>query len=161
MPNGKIQLPTGSRASFTATSCKMIYERGGIANCGLYKPMDESIFSMSINRDYPYANWIRKDFEYYLTLLYEMVAPKIGVKKLKINSAYRSPAHNYSIYVSKPEASRVYWSVHMSGCAVDIGATGDDRYKIRDAAMALGFGGIGVGNGFVHLDIGPRADIKY
>lgn len=47
-------------------------------------------------------------------------------------------------------------SAHLRGWAVDIAAnTGDKRWRILDAARAVGFDRIGVARTFVHLDCDP------
>jgi uncharacterized protein YcbK (DUF882 family) len=56
---------------------------------------------------------------------------------------------------------RVYWSPHMGGYAADLCATGNDLQTIISAAKALGFGGIGTGKTFVHVDIGPTGRFSY
>jgi len=65
-----------------------------------------------------------------------------------ITSGYRSPRH--SIESKKPNGP----GQHASGIAADIAVTGGhQRFIIVNNAVQLGFTGIGVAKGFVHVDI--------
>ena len=69
----------------------------------------------------------------------------VGVK-FKINSGSRCLYHNFQVDGAKN-------SQHLFGKAADIQVThGLIKYKIVETAIALGFGGIGIARGFVHLD---------
>jgi uncharacterized protein YcbK (DUF882 family) len=48
-------------------------------------------------------------------------------------------------------------SLHMDGKAMDIRLVGVDTVRLRDAALALGIGGVGYypDSDFVHIDTGP------
>jgi uncharacterized protein YcbK (DUF882 family) len=66
----------------------------------------------------------------------------------KVNSGYRTPAHNTKV-------GGVKSSSHMNiPCnAVDIHVKGSvERYKILEAAIIVGFNRIGIGKNFIHLD---------
>jgi len=64
-----------------------------------------------------------------------------------ITSGYRSPRHSIEMAKSKP-------GQHTLGIAADIAVTGgNQRFIIVDNAIKLGFSGIGVAKGFVHVDI--------
>lgn len=64
----------------------------------------------------------------------------------KITSGYRSP--NHSIEAAKTVPGR-----HAQGIAADIAVNGgNQRYKIVEEAIKLGFNGIGVAQGFIHVD---------
>lgn len=73
----------------------------------------------------------------------------------QVLSAYRSPETNAWL----ASASRgVAWdSMHMRGQAIDVKLPGRTPMQIRQAARALGLGGVGYypRSGFVHLDTGP------
>lgn len=92
---------------------------------------------------HPKQNTFAADFANILPLLYQVIAPKIGVKKIQVNSGFR---HD-------PVQSQ--WSPHMCGIAIDIGSTGQERYTIADAAWSLGLRGVAIGKSFVHIDCGP------
>lgn len=63
-----------------------------------------------------------------------------------ISSGYRSPDH-------PKEASKRTPGTHAQGIAADITAlNGFQKRKILDEAVGMGFGGIGVGKTFVHVD---------
>lgn len=64
-----------------------------------------------------------------------------------ITSGYRSPRH--SIEQAKPTPG-----THAQGIAADIAVSGGrQRYKIVQEALKLGFTGIGVAKGFIHVDM--------
>lgn len=63
-----------------------------------------------------------------------------------INSGYRSPSHSVEVNKEKP-------GTHAQGIAADIKVSnGYQRAQIVESAIALGFNGIGVANGFIHVD---------
>lgn len=72
----------------------------------------------------------------------------------QIISGYRSPASNAAMHAaSSGVASR---SLHMDGRAIDIRIRGVDLTRLRDAAIAMGRGGVGYypDSDFVHVDTG-------
>lgn len=81
---------------------------------------------------------------------------RLGVP-MHINSAYRSPAHNKAVG-GKPD------SQHLLGIAFDIALTPIlDREALTEAAVAVGFHGIGQYNNFCHIDtrdIPARWDLR-
>jgi len=63
-----------------------------------------------------------------------------------ITSGYRSPNHSI-------EAAKVNPGTHAQGIAVDIKVSGgSQRMRLVKQALALGFTGVGVAKGFVHVD---------
>jgi len=65
-----------------------------------------------------------------------------------ITSGYRSPQH--SLEKDKPNGG----GTHTKGIAADIAVSGgSQRYRIVEEAIKLGFAGIGVAKGFVHVDL--------
>ena len=65
---------------------------------------------------------------------------------LAIASGYRTPEHNAKV-------GGVDSSAHETGNAADIVARASGtRFKLLQAALAMGFRRIGVGAGFIHLD---------
>lgn len=70
---------------------------------------------------------------------------------LKINSAYRDPAHNARVGGAKK-------SQHTHGNAFDVDVSGmprDERLGLIQAARGAGFQGIGVYDNALHFDVGP------
>ena len=64
----------------------------------------------------------------------------------KINSAYRTEAHNRAIG-GKPNSS------HLRGLAVDISVTDSrKRFIVLEALIRVGFNRIGVAKSFIHVD---------
>lgn len=63
-----------------------------------------------------------------------------------VTSGYRSPTHSIEVKKGIP-------GTHTQGIAADIKVTGGvQRMDIVQKAMDLGFSGIGVAKGFVHVD---------
>jgi uncharacterized protein YcbK (DUF882 family) len=63
-----------------------------------------------------------------------------------IYSGYRAKSHPV-------EVNKTTTGTHVQGIAADIKVTdGLQRFKIVEKAIQLGFTGIGVANGFVHVD---------
>tara|TARA_R100001198_G_scaffold20596_1_gene10393 strand:+ start:711 stop:1061 length:351 start_codon:yes stop_codon:yes gene_type:complete len=66
-----------------------------------------------------------------------------------ITSGYRSPEHPIELRKAKA-------GTHAQGIAADIAvSSGVQRHTIVKKAIELGFTGIGVAGGFVHVDIRP------
>jgi zinc D-Ala-D-Ala carboxypeptidase len=71
-----------------------------------------------------------------------------------ITSGYRSPSH--SLEAKKPNGG----GQHTTGRAADIAVSGGvQRYLLVAAAIKLGFSGIGVAKGFVHVDTRTSARV--
>jgi zinc D-Ala-D-Ala carboxypeptidase len=67
-------------------------------------------------------------------------------RPMHITSAARCPKHNAAVKGSKN-------SMHMQGRGADIAcSSGQDRIDLIRAAMQLGFGGLGLHKGFIHVD---------
>lgn len=72
----------------------------------------------------------------------------------QIISGYRSPATNAALAAnSNGVATR---SLHMDGRAIDIRVRGVELTRLRDAAIAMGAGGVGYyeASDFIHIDSG-------
>ena len=66
---------------------------------------------------------------------------------LRICSGYRTVLHN-------EEVGGVSDSAHCKGLAADISCSfGADRFRLIEAALAVGFKRIGIGKNFVHVDL--------
>lgn len=88
------------------------------------------------------------DLLHDLRLALESPAP------IQIISGYRSPGTNAKL--AQASSGVASGSLHMRGMAVDIRVPGRALTAVRDAALALGRGGVGFypRSDFVHLDIG-------
>lgn len=75
-------------------------------------------------------------------------------RPVRINSAYRSEAHNKAVGGSPT-------SLHLQGRAFDIVLRAFDREELKAAARAVGFTGIGDYDTFVHVDTGPTRTWDY
>jgi len=70
-------------------------------------------------------------------------------------SAYRSPATNAQLRKSSSGVAKK--SFHMKGEALDIQLSGVSADKLRNIAVNLQAGGVGLyrSSGFIHIDVGP------
>lgn len=77
-----------------------------------------------------------------------------GDREIHIISGYRSPEYNAQLVRAGRRAAKN--SLHMQGQAIDIQIPGIHPKVIRQAALELGYGGIGYypRSKFVHLDSG-------
>ena len=78
-----------------------------------------------------------------------------GDREIRIISGFRSPEYNAILVRSGRRAARN--SLHMQGQAIDLQIPGIHPKMVRQAALELGFGGVGYypRSKFVHLDSGP------
>lgn len=75
------------------------------------------------------------------------IARKKFGKPIKINSGYRTIAHNKKVG-GKPTSS------HLKGLAADISCTNSaDRFKLEGVLREVGFNRLGVASTFIHVDI--------
>ena len=79
-----------------------------------------------------------------------------GGDTFEIISGYRSPVTN-SMLRKTGGGGVAKRSLHMEGRAIDIRLVGVDTARLRDAALALGAGGVGFypESDFLHIDTGP------
>jgi uncharacterized protein YcbK (DUF882 family) len=77
-----------------------------------------------------------------------------GGGAIQIICGYRSPATNAQLQATTEGVAPN--SLHMEGRAVDVRLRGCDTATLRDAALALGRGGVGYypQSDFIHLDTG-------
>ena len=72
-----------------------------------------------------------------------------------ITSGYRSTKHSIEVRKEQP-------GTHTQGIAADIAVTnGFQRMNIVHEALKMGFGGIGVAKGFVHVDMRPTTPVMW
>lgn len=72
----------------------------------------------------------------------------------EVISGYRSPATNAELQATTEGVASN--SLHVTGRAVDVRMSGFETARLRDAALALGRGGVGYypQSDFIHLDTG-------
>jgi uncharacterized protein YcbK (DUF882 family) len=77
-----------------------------------------------------------------------------GGGAVQVICGYRSPATNAQLQATTEGVAPN--SLHMEGRAVDVRLRGCDTARLRDAALALGRGGVGYypQSDFIHLDTG-------
>lgn len=109
-------------------------------------------------------NWFLRDFRtgdkvaidpQLFDMLYDVKASLGDTEaRYEILSAYRSPQTNAMLRRTGHRVARN--SLHLSGQALDIRFPDLATREIRDAALALGRGGVGYypGSDFVHIDTG-------
>lgn len=133
---GRVVIQTGmKRSDYNGARIQAVKHTNG---AGLI-PVSKDLFTFS----HPEQNTFAPDFAAILPQLHARITAKLGVKKLNINSGFRT----------KPIQSKT--SPHMAGIAVDFGATGQDRYTIADTAWEMGLRGVAIGQTFVHIDCAP------
>lgn len=82
---------------------------------------------------------------------------KLGSKgRFEIISAYRSPQTNALLRRHSHGVAKN--SYHLKAKAIDVRLTDVDLYTLRNAAIEMGGGGVGIYTGadFLHLDTGPE-----
>ena len=73
-------------------------------------------------------------------------ARKIYGKPMRVNSGYRSEAHNKKV-------GGVSSSSHLKGLAADISCkNSNERFEMLQAFIKAGFKRIGIANSFIHID---------
>ena len=85
-----------------------------------------------------------------------LVQKKLGVdREIQVVSGFRSPEYNATLVRTGRRAAKN--SLHVKGQAIDVRIAGVHSKAIRQAAMELGYGGVGYypRAKFVHLDSGP------
>jgi len=76
--------------------------------------------------------------------------------ELEIVSGYRSPRTNAMLRGASPHSGVSSRSLHLTGRALDFRLPGFDTVRLRDLALDLGRGGVGLyrESDFVHVDTG-------
>ncbi|MAD41143.1 MAG: hypothetical protein CL623_01980 [Arcobacter sp.] len=73
-----------------------------------------------------------------------------------ITSGFRSV--NHSAEINKPNGG----GTHTKGIAADIAVSGGaQRMEVVKQALSMGFSGVGVANGFVHVDIRDTTPVMW
>jgi uncharacterized protein YcbK (DUF882 family) len=78
-----------------------------------------------------------------------------GDRDIHVISGFRSPEYNALLVRTGRRAAKN--SLHVQGQAIDLQIAGVHHKKVRQAALELGYGGVGYypRSRFVHLDSGP------
>ena len=108
-------------------------------------------------------NWLMRDFRSDQTTrmdprlfdILHALSLTCGGDVFEIISAYRSPATNAKLRKTGGGGVARH-SLHMEARAIDLRLVGFDTARLREAAVALGFGGVGYypESDFVHVDTG-------
>lgn len=108
-------------------------------------------------------NWLLRDFrtgqmasmDPRLFDILHALSLTCGGDVFEIISAYRSPATNAKLRKTGGGGVARH-SLHMEARAIDLRLVGFDTARLREAAVALGFGGVGYypESDFVHVDTG-------
>ena len=158
-----IVLPNKSRSEYQRAACESIFGTDITRNPN-FTQLNPQHWDVEIHENNPGDGYIRKELAYYLELLYNLMAGKLGVTRLTVCSSFRNQQYNTALYdklIAQDGRKRVNYSAHMAGLAVDITLTGNDRYRLADAAWNMNFGGIAIGKTFVHLDLSSRGTWTY
>ena len=135
------QLHTGERLD-------VVYRRGDDYDPAALERVDRFL------RDYRNGE-VRSYDPRLLDVLHELTR-SIGRPDAEIDvvCGYRTPHTNESLRKQGHGVAR--HSLHMQAMAIDIRIPGVSTEEIRDAALALGRGGVGyyADSGFVHVDVG-------
>jgi uncharacterized protein YcbK (DUF882 family) len=89
-----------------------------------------------------------------LDLLHSLSTTLDTEARFHVISGYRSPATNAALAEKSHGVAKR--SLHMDGLAIDIRIPGRELKDVRNAAIALGGGGVGYypASAFVHVDVG-------
>lgn len=119
-------------------------------------PLDDKKFKLVHGEA---QNHFTPELAYYASVLYDEVINKIPDKeggRIVITSGFRSVEYNNGLREKGYHPAQ--WSAHSCGMAIDIlCARQEDRIKILDAAYRIGFGGLGLYDTFVHVDVSGRS----
>lgn len=99
----------------------------------------------------------REELDELLVPMLKELEKKVGT--LRITSGFRCEKHNEELKKrGLPVAEK---SLHLVGKAADIFCLKKHQAALVDAARKAGFGGIGIGANFIHLDLGESREWKY
>lgn len=115
-----------------------------------YVKLSEDVFSPAST---PFWNNFHPMFAYYITTFAGVLNQKgIITGRIPISSGFRTA--DYAVSLTKRNEDAVAWSPHRTGLAVDITCKSDaQRDKVLAEAYAFGFGGLGRGSYYCHIDI--------
>lgn len=107
-----------------------------------------------------YWNHFQPIFAHYLTEFTKILLDMKVIKDyLPVTQGFRSPQYAKSLCSNGKDS---FWTPHRAGIAVDILCIDDiQRDRILAEADAFGFGGLGRGQGYCHIDIAGRSSWGY
>jgi uncharacterized protein YcbK (DUF882 family) len=100
------------------------------------------------------ADYDPREFDLLHALLVKLGKPNATID---IVCGYRTPISNNFLRTRSADTGVAEHSQHMLSKAIDIRVPGVSTLKLRNAALALGMGGVGYypTSQFVHVDVGP------
>jgi len=100
------------------------------------------------------ADYDPREFDLLHALLVKLGKPNATID---IVCGYRTPLSNNFLRTRSADTGVAEHSQHMLSKAIDIRIPGVSTLKLRNAALALGMGGVGYypTSQFVHVDVGP------
>ncbi|MBR1375191.1 MAG: YcbK family protein [Cardiobacteriaceae bacterium] len=103
-----------------------------------------------------------KEVDWDLLNILNYIQTNVGFNRtINLNSGYRSPTTNRMLARRSKNVGKN--SYHMKAMAADISVKGFNSRDLRNIAMRLNAGGVGVyrGSNFIHVDSGPRRQWFY
>ena len=97
-----------------------------------------------------------KTVDYDLLSILHYIQSNVGERRtIQLNSGYRSPATNSMLARRSKNVGKK--SYHMKAMAADISIKGFNSRELKNIAMRLNAGGVGIyrGSNFIHVDSGP------
>lgn len=150
-PSARALVPTSRQLSFqhthTAETLSATYWQAGRYDARALQLINRLLRDFRTNEIHPIA-------EPLLDQLYDLQQLVGNDAPFEVISGYRSPSTNDML--QRTTSGVATWSLHMSGCAIDVRLPGTSLRRLRDAAASLRRGGIGYypSSDFIHLDTG-------
>jgi uncharacterized protein YcbK (DUF882 family) len=106
------------------------------------------------------ADYDPREFDLLHALLVKLGKPNATID---IVCGYRTPMSNNFLRTRSASTGVAEHSQHMLSKAIDIRVPGVSTLKLRNAALALGMGGVGYypTSQFVHVDVGPVREWQF
>ena len=131
-----------------------------IGNTYLPEAMDKLNYFLRDHRTQDVADYDPSEFDLLHTLMGRLHRPA-GV--IDIVCGYRTPESNNYLRTRSADTGVAEHSQHMLSKAIDIQVPGVATVAIRNAALAIGAGGVGYypTSHFVHVDVGPVREWQF
>lgn len=126
----------------------------------LPEAIDKLNYFLRDHRTQDLADYDPQEFDLLHALMTRLQRPG-GV--IDIVCGYRSPESNEFLRTRSTVTGVAEHSQHMLGKAIDIQVPGVGTLALRNAALAIGAGGVGYypSSHFVHVDVGPVREWAY